>query len=710
MLIIRMGPSLQVREVESGQVVYSESDSVDVPIFTTTCEGQLLVVFYDGVHLVKVFDLTTSCSLLHCVNISLEREAIHKDRSILLSNTSIKDYVLFAYRSGGEAAVFSAREGIVLCVLSAQHGAASIQAVEMTEDYLLLFCRYPYKRGSEIIHIELFSTVSFQYLRSILGCTQDCISQVTVNRGGTHIIAFCPSTHTGITELVTWNLETEDHKHITRFPAVLTKGLCFDLRFCLGICSGEKYLHLWDLTSRINDQSLTYNIHKPRSDGTQEVIPMGKTMRYAVCRSIRAGTVSVWNLARRRFIGRPVRVEHGLYSSTDVVLAHDFKLYIFTDRSSASSTDNPSCQFQTLLVYDLIKRSYVRRQTGITVISCPQHEYRLLQDGRTLLGLSERRDHLILWDLDCGSIKHQIKLSSRESLLCSSTIQPQQPHVTPSRETRLMPWDIRTESQSAKKRRLEREAQKEKEEKMRLDREKNNSIDQYLLSEDEQVVVCSYFAHHLNVFSMVSQEHLHTLEDNMSLLSLHTAALTHTGSHLVLNSYNQDQHTSYITLWDLHKGTVKKRLRNEPGVCCVAITDNASRVVFGVTGSNTMKVWDAFKRNYKSICGYGNLTIDISSKLYMTEGGTKAILLSGQLSLWDLEACSVLSVLSLDAHVCCMKLLRGCKVSVLLGLSHSHALVTVRATSKTVTTATPVSTEGDLFGESSSSEEEEEDS
>lgn len=44
----------QVREVESGQVVYSESDSVDVPIVTMTCEGQLMVIFYDGSHLVKV--------------------------------------------------------------------------------------------------------------------------------------------------------------------------------------------------------------------------------------------------------------------------------------------------------------------------------------------------------------------------------------------------------------------------------------------------------------------------------------------------------------------------------------------------------------------------------------------------------------------------------------------------------------------------------
>ncbi|XP_051231416.1 uncharacterized protein LOC127349591 [Dicentrarchus labrax] len=727
MLIVCMGQSLQVREVESGRVVYSESDSVDRPIVTTTCEGQLLVVFYDGSHLVKVFDLAASCSLLHCVNISMEREAIHRNRSVLLSNNCIRDYVLFAYRSGDEAAVFSARGGAVLSVLSAQHGAASIQAVEMTEDYLLLFCRYPYKSGSEIIHIELFSTDSFLYQRAILGCSQDFISQVTVNRAGTHVVAFCPSPHTGITELVTWNLETEDHKHITRFPAVLTKGLCFDLRFCLGICSGEKYLHLWDLTCRISDQTLTYNIHKPRSDGTEEVIPMGKTLRYAVCRSIRAGTVYVWNLGRRRFVCRPVRVEHGLYSSTDTVLAHNFKLYIFTDRSTISSVEAPPCRFQTLLVYDLIKRSYVRRQTGIAVIPCLQHEYRLLEDGRTLLGLSETRDHLILWDLDFGSIKHEIKASHRESILCSSTVPDLQPDVTALRDATcelpvtlsvnslfnnihvyLMPWDVRTESQSAKKKRLGREAQREREVKRRLDGEKYNSIEQYVLSGDEQVAVCSYFAHHLNVFSMVSQEHLHTLEDKSSLLSLHTAALTYTGSHLVLTNYNQDQKTPYITLWDLHTGTVKKKLRNEAGVCCVAITDGGDRVVFGVKGSNRLKVWDPFRRNYRSICGYGNLTIEVSSELYMTEGGTRAILLSGQLSLWDLEASSVLSVLSLDARVRCMKLLRGCETSVLLGLSHSPTLISTRSTSShPVSSATRAPKDEDLFGESSSSEEEE---
>ena len=67
-----------------------------------------------------------------------------------------------------------------------------------------------------------------------------------------------------------------------------------------------------------------------------------------MCRSLRPGTVRVWNLARKRFVGRPVRVEHGLYGSSDVALVHDLKLYILTDRGTATVTDTPSPIFQVI--------------------------------------------------------------------------------------------------------------------------------------------------------------------------------------------------------------------------------------------------------------------------------------------------------------------------------------------------------------------------
>lgn len=62
-----------MREVESGRVVYSESDSVDIPIVTTTSEGQLLVVFYDGSHRVKVLTARAVHTSVHICSASNSR-------------------------------------------------------------------------------------------------------------------------------------------------------------------------------------------------------------------------------------------------------------------------------------------------------------------------------------------------------------------------------------------------------------------------------------------------------------------------------------------------------------------------------------------------------------------------------------------------------------------------------------------------------------
>lgn len=50
-----------------------------------------------------------------------------------------------------------------------------------------------------------------------------------------------------------------------------------------------------------------------------------------------------------------------------------------------------------------------------------------------------------------------------------------------------MPWDRRTETQTAKRRRQDHEVKREKDEQQRLEKEKFNSVDQYLLSGDERV-------------------------------------------------------------------------------------------------------------------------------------------------------------------------------------------------------------------------------
>lgn len=182
--------------------------------------------FNDGSHLVKVFDLVASFSLLRCVNLTLEFEPIHKDQSIWVSRHSVKDYVLFAYRDGGEAAIFNAKGGVASITLKAQHPAASIQATEGNHS-----------------HWTLQHSIYPVPARSYLGLQPGLHFTGHHHRGRIpHCGPLSQTPHSTTTEIIIWNLETEDHKHIARFPGLLAHGVCSDLQYCVGFCPGEAIL------------------------------------------------------------------------------------------------------------------------------------------------------------------------------------------------------------------------------------------------------------------------------------------------------------------------------------------------------------------------------------------------------------------------------------------------------------------------------------
>uniref|UniRef100_A0A8C5WG25 NACHT and WD repeat domain-containing protein 2 n=1 Tax=Leptobrachium leishanense TaxID=445787 RepID=A0A8C5WG25_9ANUR len=711
-IVVTKNHSLQIWDLYQGKMLYGASDFLDAPILTSALDGQLLLAFFDGSHLVKVFDLADSCKLVCQVDIPVDETPVHKNHSILVSKNSVKDYILFAYRSGKEAMVLSAKRGAVVAKLTTQNPVASVQGVAVTKEYFLIICRYPSLKTHDIVHIELFSVHTFAYIRTVKGCGNDFITKFAVNRQGSHVIAFSQLPNTNATEILVWNLETEDHKHMAKFSSVPKGGLCSDLRCCVAFCEGENFLRTWNLANRINDQSLTVNMNRVmKIDGIQEVITMKNFPRYAVCRSVRPGLITIWNIVKSKCKGSAVRVERGLVENNDVVLVRDMKLFILTDRGMASFTDTPRPIFQTLLTYDLLKKKYIRKQTGLYVIPCPKHEYRVL-DGGLLLGLSENRDHFVIWDLDSGFIKHRLRPQFKEK---PSTLdhdafkegfrKESLLHRQKVKDTVLLtPWERRNETRTAKRRRQEREVEQEVEKMWQLLNEKNNAIDQYLLSDNEKVIVCSYYAHHLCVFSLETMSHLHTLEDRTSMLFLHHAAITHNGSFLVLSNYCDKEKISYVTLWDLHNGLVKKRLKNEPNVFCMALTDDASRIVFGVTLGNILKVWDPFRRKHKIIPGYEKLHLNVDSKLQVIEGGSKAILLSGEVSLWDLDNGTIVSVFTPDTKICCLSLAPDRK-TILVGMSDSPSLITLKVASGNK--GNTFSTGTNLFGEESTSSEDE---
>ncbi|XP_034298711.1 RWD domain-containing protein 4 isoform X1 [Pantherophis guttatus] len=705
--------NIKIWDLSLQKVVYSSGEFLDTPILTSSMNGQLLIAFFSGIHKIQVFDLVHSCQLLHEVYLFSEEAPMHKTHSLLVSKNSVKDYVLCAYRSASEAMVFSGKKGEVVARLKSQEPMAAAEGVAITKDYFLVIFRCPFIRKQEIVLIELYNVHTFAYAHSLKGCCNDYIHTFAVNRLGSHLVAFSPIPNTGTTEIVSWNLESEDHKHLAKFPSVLVDGICSDLRYCLAFCDGDNYLRSWNLASKINDQSLTVTAsNTKKTNGIQNIVTMKNYPRYAVCRNTSPGVIAVWNILKSKCKHNAVRVERGLVENTDVVLARDMKLYILTGKGIASFADPPRSIFQTLLVYDLLKKKYIKKQSGLYIIPCPNNEYKMLEGG-LLLGLSENRDHFVTWNLETGLIKDRLRPEYKENFVLQCT-QPtthssskenmKRPKGVLYKEKTALwhPWEKRNETNTGKKRKKEKALKLEVETLQKLAKEKNNTIDQFLLSGDEKIAVCSYYAHHLSVFSLETMSYRHTLESKESMLFLYNATLTYTGHYLVLSNYNEEEKISYVTLWNLITGKVRKRLKNEPNVCCTAISADGSRIIFGVMVDNLIKIWDPFKHKHKLMQGYEGLDMTVNSKLHILDG-TKAILLAGEVSFWDLESGTVISIFTFDSKISCMTV--ACdKKTVLLGLSNSSTLTTLKMMS--INTAEN-SIGKDLFGEDSSSSEEE---
>ncbi|KAG8134727.1 hypothetical protein E2320_007821, partial [Naja naja] len=578
--------TIKIWDLSLQKVVYSSGEFLDTPILTSAMNGQLLLAFFSGNHKIQVFDLVHSCQLLHEVYLFSEEAPMHKTHSLLVSKNSVKDYVLCAYRSASEAMVFSGKKGEVVAKLKSQEPMAAAEGVAITKDYFLVIFRCPFMQKQEIVLIELYNVHTFAYAHSLKGCCSDYIHTFAVNHLGSHLVAFSPIPNTGTTEIVSWNLESEDHKHLAKFPSVLVDGICSDLRYCLAFCDGDNYLRSWNLASKINDQSLTVTAsNTKKTNGIQDIVTMKNYPRYAVCRNTSPGVIAVWNIVKSKCKHNAVRVERGLVENTDIVLARDMKLYILTGKGIASYADPPRTIFQTLIVYDLLKKKYIKKQSGLYIIPCPNNEYKILEGGLLL-------DHFVTWNLETGLIKDRLRPEYKENFVLQST-----QHTTHSSSKKNMkrpkgvfykekpalwhPWEKRNEINTGKKRKKEKALKLEVETLQKLAKEKNNTIDQFLLSGDEKIAVCSYYAHHLSVFSLETMSYVHTLESKESMLFLYNATLTYNGHYLVLSNYSEEEKISYVTLWNLITGKVRKRLKNEPNVCCTAITADG-RLKFGI--------------------------------------------------------------------------------------------------------------------------------
>ncbi|XP_033099219.1 uncharacterized protein LOC117102881 isoform X2 [Anneissia japonica] len=674
---------IRIWNIHQGICIKVIDEFIDPAIITSAgIEQQYLVAFFNGSNVMRSWDLTDDYTMIQ--EIKIQDEAIHKDGSLCLSKNPCGEKVFFAFRSDNKARVLNAKTGAMIHCIRTTGESASITALGVSRDYYIIACRYQYMKLSEIYHLELYDNTNGNYLRSIKGCTQDTINELCINKMGSHALSLCYSAQSNATDVAVFNLETDDHKHLARHAQVSTMGTCVNLSYCLTASKRDKALRIWNFTKYVNDRESGDNKNKKR-DGVAAIVPMIGNPRYVVAKTINNGPLSVWNVVKGKCADKAVRIERGLVDQHDIVLIRNNKAVILSDKGMSTVSDKQQFVFQTVFMYDLRLKKYLRKLNQVFIVPSPAHEYRLLE-GDLLMGMSENRDHLIVWNLENGHIKYRIKTKFRE-LERQRVLNHEEgkPTWRKRREmtAKMLPWDRRTETTTARQKRKDEEMDEEKKRIDDLKKEKENAIGQFIMSRDEQVIVCSYFAHHMCVFDVETQTHTQTLENENSMLFLYHSSMTSKGTHLVHANYDDQEKVSYITLWDLDTGKVKKRLKNEPNVCCIGLNDLADRVLFG-NDKNILKIWDVRGRKSKlRKLKTPGLELTLQSKVFMIEDGKQAVVFSNDVTLWDLDNGSPLAMFSPDIRITCVDVVMEGNL-IVMGLYDTSDIVTLRLKGRNV--------------------------
>ena len=700
---------IRVWSMKSGTLMRDIDQYDDPANITIATEANLMAAFFDGCRKLRVFNLNQeNVPLTKEVDLS-DEDNIHKDNSSLVSLNTHGVQVLYAFRSGSFAHVRNIKSGKRIHKFKF---TGSATAVATSREYFLVAVRKQYMKLHEIAQLELFDLRNGQAVRTVRGCTNDNIRELHINQLGSHALVISSSEANNTSDIAVWNIETEDHKHLAKHANVSHFGTCVDVRYCLTASPNENCLRIWNLSSKMNQPAPKAK----QPEGLEKLLTIDGHPRYIIAKSLLNGPLNVWNMSKKRYAGMIVRSMSGILDMNDVMIVKGTKLVILTEKGFSNVTATTRPVFQTILTYDLLEGKFINKITGCYIVPSQPHEYVILNDN-TLLGLSDTRNHFVVWSLATGHVSYRIKPSFKNVAGSDSEDEDygirkrKDSPVKRRRNTtaKMAPWDRRAETQTARHRRHAAEIEEEKNRLVNLKKEKENAIEQFLISKDQSTIVASYYGHHLCVFNVTERCHNITLENENSMLLLHVAALTDNGSHLVLANYDDETKTSYLTLWNCKDGMVKRRLRNEKNVCCIAISDGAEKIVFGKTNKE-LRIWDPSRAgSVHRIKGYAELDFRVGSQIHMLSGGQRVVVYAGDISVWDLARGVLLTVFTPDMTI------QGFTVAMdgqmmAFGLRDRNDVITLRLIGTGNEEENVIVKRGqNLFGEVSDSSSEEED-
>lgn len=180
-----------------------------------------------------------------------EVTVMDKERTLIISESTLGDQLLIAYRDSNCAMTQNIKSGAIVYTLKCMEESARATALSVSNEYFAVGYHFKYLKREMPYAVDLFAAAGGAYVRTLRGCDEDNITHLMVNNTGSHALCASSSEHTWSSDIAVWNMETEEHKHLAMYAGVTHIAALVSLQYMLTTSKGENTMRLWNLSGTI---------------------------------------------------------------------------------------------------------------------------------------------------------------------------------------------------------------------------------------------------------------------------------------------------------------------------------------------------------------------------------------------------------------------------------------------------------------------------
>ncbi len=166
---------------------------------------------------------------------------------VLLTKNCSESKIAYAFRGSSHGYVINCQTGKQVHKHTVDSRSGFVDNIEVTRDYCLVLCEVCKTRGyHQVYKIEVYDIVKGDLCRTLEGCSRDHIVDIHADLLGSTLCALSYSEKDHKFELITWTIETEEHRHLylrgTHLPPnkILATNMKFVLTSAIGYFEQEQ--------------------------------------------------------------------------------------------------------------------------------------------------------------------------------------------------------------------------------------------------------------------------------------------------------------------------------------------------------------------------------------------------------------------------------------------------------------------------------------